>query len=92
MFTRLLYAARNAIARGFVITIFHFIVGIICDFTAATLKGWTDQVLSGTVDIMMAFPNLIFALMILSMVGTSIVALSLVIAGVPPAAGGDHGH
>jgi len=80
IFTRLLYAPRNTIALGFVITILPFIVGIICDFTAATLKGWMDQVLSGTVDIMMAFPSLIFALMILLTVGTSIVAMILVIA------------
>jgi peptide/nickel transport system permease protein len=80
MFTRLLYGARNTIALAFVITMLSFFVGIICGFTAATLKGWTDQALSRTVDIMMAFPTLIFALMILSVVGTSVGALILVIA------------
>ncbi|NIO11947.1 MAG: ABC transporter permease subunit, partial [Deltaproteobacteria bacterium] len=49
-------------------------------FFAATLKGWVDQLLSRIVDIMMAFPTLIFALMVLSVVGTSITALILVIA------------
>ncbi|MFH1935575.1 MAG: ABC transporter permease [Pseudomonadota bacterium] len=79
MFTRLLYVARNTIALALVITVLPFIVGIICGFMAATLKGWTDQALSRTVDIMMAFAPLIFALMILSVVGTSIGALILVI-------------
>ncbi len=80
LFTRLLYGARNTIAIAFATTALSFVVGIVCGFFAATLGGWTDQVLSRIVDIMMAFPTLIFALMVLSVVGTSITALILVIA------------
>ncbi len=80
MLTRLLYGARNTIAIAFVTTLLSFWVGIVFGFLAATLKGWVDQVLSRGVDIMMAFPTLIFALMVLSVVGTSIPALILVIA------------
>jgi peptide/nickel transport system permease protein len=49
-------------------------------FFAATLKGWTDLSISRLVDILMAFPTLIFALMVLSVVGTGTTALILVIA------------
>ena len=49
-------------------------------FLAATLKGWVDQLISRLVDILMAFPTLIFALMALSVLGTSVGALILVIA------------
>lgn len=80
LLTRLLYGARNTIAIAFATTMLSFIVGIICGFFAATLGGWVDQVLSRIVDIMMAFPTLIFALMLLSVVGTSITALIVVIA------------
>lgn len=80
MFTRLLYGARNTIAIAFVTTMLSFLVGTICGFFAATLGGWTDLTLSRIVDIMMAFPTLIFALMVLSVTGTSITALILVIA------------
>jgi len=76
----LLYGARNTIAIAFATTALSFVVGIVCGFFAATLGGWTDQALSRIVDIMMAFPTLIFALMVLSVVGTSITALILVIA------------
>lgn len=75
MFTRLLYGARNTIAIAFVTTMLSFLVGTICGFFAATLGGWTDLTLSRIVDIMMAFPTLIFALMVLSVTGTSITAL-----------------
>ena len=80
LFTRLLYGARNTIAIAFITTMLSFVVGIICGFFAATLGGWTDLALSRIVDILMAFPTLIFALMVLSVTGTSVIALILVIA------------
>ena len=80
LFSRLLYGARNTIAIAFLITGLSFVVGIIWGFLAATVGGWIDQLLSRCVDILMAFPTLIFALMVLSVVGTSIPALVIVIA------------
>jgi peptide/nickel transport system permease protein len=80
LFTRLLYGARNTIAIAFVTTLLSFVVGAFAGFFAATLGGWTDLSLSRMVDIIMAFPTLIFALMVLSVVGTSVTALIVVIA------------
>jgi peptide/nickel transport system permease protein len=80
LFTRLVYGARNTIAIAFVTTLLSFIVGTIMGFFAATLKGWTDLSISRLVDILMAFPTLILALMVLSVVGTGTTALILVIA------------
>ena len=80
MFTRLLYGARNTIAIAFVTTLLSFFFGALIGFFAATLGGWTDLSVSRVVDILMAFPTLIFALMVLSVVGTSVSALILVIA------------
>jgi peptide/nickel transport system permease protein len=80
LFSRLVYGARNTIAIAFLITALSFVVGIIWGFVAATVGGWMDQLLSRCVDILMAFPTLIFALMVLSVVGTSIPALVVVIA------------
>ncbi|MGB5987562.1 MAG: ABC transporter permease [Desulfobacterales bacterium] len=80
LLTRLLYGARNTIALAFVTTALSFVLGTITGFLAATVKGWFDQALSRVVDILMAFPTLIFALMVLSVVGTSVPALILIIA------------
>ena len=80
LLTRLLYGARNTIAIAFITTMLSFLVGIVFGFLAATLGGWIDLSLSRVIDIMMAFPTLIFALMVLSVVGTSVPALILVIA------------
>ena len=80
LFTRLLYGARNTIALAFATTMLSFLVGTLCGFFAATLGGWMDQMLSRIVDIIMALPMLIFCLMVLSVVGTSITSLIVVIA------------
>ncbi|MBW2634472.1 MAG: ABC transporter permease [Deltaproteobacteria bacterium] len=80
MFTRLVYGARNTIAIAFVTTMLSFIVGSIMGFFAATLGGWTDLGIIRMVDILMAFPTLIFALMVLSVVGTGTMSLIVVIA------------
>jgi peptide/nickel transport system permease protein len=80
IFTRLLYGARNTIAIAFITTMLSFLIGTVTGFFAATLGGWTDLGLSRVVDILMAFPTLIFALMVLSVVGTSVSALILTIA------------
>ncbi|PID72558.1 MAG: ABC transporter permease [Desulfobulbus propionicus] len=80
MFSRLLYGARNTIAIAFLITGLSFVFGSVWGLLAATLGGWIDQLLSRIVDILMAFPTLIFALMMLSIVGTSIPSLVMVIA------------
>ena len=80
MATRLIYGARNTIGIAFITTGLTFAMGSLTGFMAATLGGWFDQALSRIVDILMAIPSLIFALLILTITGTSILALILVIA------------
>ncbi len=80
LFTRLIYGARNTISIAFLTTMLSFFVGISGGFLAAVVGGWLDQGLSRFVDIMMSIPILIFALMILSILGTSTPVLIAVIA------------
>ena len=80
MWTRLLYGARNTISIAFITTVLTFGMGMAGGFLAATLGGWVDMAFSRAVDILMAIPTLIFALMLLSVLGTSIPVLIMVIA------------
>lgn len=80
MVSRLIFGARNSISIAFVTTMLAFGVGAILGLIAATTGGWLDIVLSRIVDIFMAFPTLILALMILSILGTSIPVLIVVVA------------
>jgi peptide/nickel transport system permease protein len=80
MVSRLIYGARNTVGVAIVTTILTFLLGGISGLLAATLGGWVDQVLSRIIDILMSIPPLIFALLILAILGASITTLILTIA------------
>jgi len=80
MFTRMVYGARNTIGIAFATTCLAFLIGGFFGLMAAALGGWVDQVLSRLVDVLMALPPLIFALLLLAILGTSIPVLIAVIA------------
>lgn len=78
--SRLIYGARNTIGIALVTTALAFFLGAAMGLLAATIGGAFDLVASRFVDVLMAIPSLIFALLILTITGTSILALILVIA------------
>ncbi|MCS3836499.1 peptide/nickel transport system permease protein [Pseudomonas sp. JAI111] len=80
MFSRLVFGARNTLGIAFLTTVLAFLLGGLSGLIAAIKGGWVDQGLSRLVDILMAIPQLIFALLILSVVGTTATSLVLVIA------------
>jgi len=80
LFTRMVYGARNTIALAFMTTAISFLLGTTLGFVAATKGGWIDQIFSRGIDIIMAFPTLIFALMVLSVMGSSTTVLVFTIA------------
>ena len=64
--SRLIYGAQNTVGIAFVTTVLAFLLGGTLGFLAATLGGWLDQVLSRMVDVLMAIPSLIFALLLMT--------------------------
>ncbi len=79
MLTRLIYGARNTVGIALLTTLLAFFLGGTCGILAAVLGRWPDQLLSRTVDVLMAIPVLIFAMLLLTIFGTSVVTLILVI-------------
>ena len=80
MLTRLIYGARNTIGIAFATTALAFLLGSVFGLLAAALGGWMDQILSRVVDVLMSIPSLIFSLLILTILGTSVPVLIGVIA------------
>ncbi|WP_147126591.1 ABC transporter permease [Shimia ponticola] len=64
--SRLIYGAQNTVGIAFATTCLAFFIGGSLGFLAATLQGWLDQVISRTVDVLMAIPALIFALLLMT--------------------------
>ena len=79
MLTRIIYGARNTVGIAVITTAFAFVLGGVCGIMAAVLGGWVDQLLSRVVDVLMAIPALIFAMLLLSIFGTSIASLVIII-------------
>ncbi|WP_022951410.1 ABC transporter permease [Leucothrix mucor] len=80
MLTRLLYGARNTVGIAFVTTCLAFLIGGVMGIVAAITGGWADQIMSRVVDVLMAIPALIFSLLLLTIFGTSIPVLIVIIA------------
>ena len=80
MLSRLIFGARNTIGIALAAVIIAFAIGGVTGMLSALLGGWYDTIISRIVDILMAIPGLVFALLILTILGTSMTTLVLVIA------------
>ncbi len=78
--SRVIYGARTTIGVALVTTVLSFMIGITTGLLAAVGGPAIDQVLSRLVDVILSIPLLIFALIILSMMGSSLITLVLTIA------------
>jgi peptide/nickel transport system permease protein len=80
LLSRMIFGARNTVGIALATTVLAFVLGGVSGLLAATVKGWIEQLMSRTVDVLMAIPSLIFALLLLTIFGTDIVTLILVVA------------
>ena len=80
MFSRLIYGARNTVGIALVATSLAFLMGAIAGLLAATKGGWFDQLMGRAADVIMSIPSLIFALLMLSIFGTNLVIIVIIVA------------
>ncbi len=80
IFSRLIFGARNTVGVAFATTILAFLIGGALGLAAAINRSYLDLFLSRTVDVLMAIPQLIFALVLLSIFGSTIINLIIIIA------------
>lgn len=80
LLSRLIFGARNTIGIALLTTLVSFMVGGTLGVLAALKRGWLDQGISRVVDAFLAIPVLIFALMMLAVVGKSLTNLILILA------------
>jgi peptide/nickel transport system permease protein len=80
LLSRLIWGAQITIFIAGAATFLSFAIGVSLGFLAAIMRGWVDQVLSRLIDLLMAIPTLIFALVVLSVLPTDLYVLILVMA------------
>ena len=79
-FSRMIYGARNTVGIAVATTCLAFLIGGVLGLAAAIDRSYFDQALSRLVDVLMAIPSLIFALVLLSIFGSTIINLIIIIA------------
>ena len=80
IFSRMVYGARNTVGIAVATTFLAFLIGGTLGLAAAINRSYLDQFLSRIVDVLMAIPQLIFALVLLSIFGSTVVNLIMIIA------------
>jgi len=78
LLSRMIYGAQVTIFISVAATALSFSLGSVLGFAAAVIGGWFETSMSRFVDLMMAIPTLIFGLVILSVLPTTIVVLIMV--------------
>ena len=76
----MIYGTRNTVGIAVLTTILSFLIGGALGLAAAIDRRWIDQLLSRSVDVLMAIPSLIFALVLLSIFGSTVINLIIIIA------------
>ncbi|HEY4191454.1 MAG TPA: ABC transporter permease subunit [Mesorhizobium sp.] len=80
MLSRLIYGARFSLAIGFVVVITALVSGVILGLLAGYCRGWVDTFIMRVMDIILAFPSLLLALVLVAILGPGLVNAMLAIA------------
>jgi ABC-type dipeptide/oligopeptide/nickel transport system permease subunit len=68
-FSRLLYGARLSLMIGFTTVTFAIVVGTVLGALAGYFGGWTDNLIMRVMDVLLAFPSLLLAIAIVTVLG-----------------------
>jgi oligopeptide transport system permease protein len=72
LLSRLMYGARTSLFVGLMVQVFAFGIGVTLGSLAGLLGGWADFVVMRLVEIMTAFPGMLFSLFVMSLLGAGI--------------------
>lgn len=78
--SRLIYGARLSLLVGCLVVIISLILGITLGLIAGYVGGFVDNIIMRAVDIMLALPSLLLALVLVAIFGPSIVNASMALA------------
>lgn len=79
LFSRVIYGSRLSLQVGVVTMAFAILIGTLIGAVAAYTGGWLDNLLMRLMDVLMAFPSLLLAIAIVSILGTGLINALLAI-------------
>ena len=78
--SRIIYGARISLYVGFLTVGFAILIGVLLGAIAGYIGGWIDNVLMRILDVLLAFPALLLAIAIVSVLGPGLINAMLAIA------------
>ena len=78
--SRLLYGARFSLFIGVIVTTLALVGGIVVGVVAGFYRGWIDTVIMRVMDIILAFPSLLLALVLVAVLGPGLMNAMIAIA------------
>ena len=78
--SRLIYGARFSLFIGAVVVTLSVSVGVIIGLIAGYFRGWVDTVITRVMDIILAFPSLLLALVLVAILGPGLLNAMIAIA------------
>jgi peptide/nickel transport system permease protein len=79
MFSRILVGARNSLGVGFAAVFVSTALGMVLGIGSGYLGGAADNIVSRIVDIMLAYPGLVFLIFVVTIFGSTFFSISLAI-------------
>ncbi|APX97889.1 nickel transporter permease [Natronorubrum daqingense] len=78
--TRIVYGTRITLGIAVLVTVVRLTIGVVVGLVAGYCGGWIDEALMRVVDILLAFPGIILALVVAGILGPSLTNLVLALA------------
>ncbi|RLP28325.1 ABC transporter permease subunit [Mesorhizobium sp. YM1C-6-2] len=78
--SRLIYGTRFSLFIGVIVTTLALIGGIVLGVVAGYFRGWVDTVIMRLMDIILAFPSLLLALVLVAVLGPGLINAMIAIA------------
>jgi peptide/nickel transport system permease protein len=76
VFSRVIYGTRVSLAVAFLATLFSTVIGVTIGVAAGYFGGWFDAAMSRLMDLLLAFPQLLFAIALISVLPREMFGLS----------------
>jgi dipeptide transport system permease protein len=80
MLSRLIYGTRYSLFIGVIVTVIALVGGIAIGVFAGYFRGWVDTVIMRVMDIILAFPSLLLALVLVAVLGPGLTNAMIAIA------------
>ena len=80
MLSRLIFGAQTSLAIGLVVVSLALVSGVLLGVLAGYFRGWVDALIMRVMDVILAFPSLLLALVLVSILGAGLFNAMLAIA------------